>query len=118
MRSIWHPEYVHRPWSDERKARASASHRARLGAPEGYATVRGVHVPYEHRAPIRYWSDWMAHHEGEDAARRWVRLLKDRNWSDMPTLWVAYRERKDIAKTREQIRRIQWELTYGNRNNP
>lgn len=114
MRSMGHPDYEHQPWSDERKAKASAFHRKRWAAPEGYATVRGVHVPFEHRAPIRYWSDHIFNHDGEEAARAFVQSLSDNEWRDMPRVTALYRAKKDIAAMREQIRQFEWEARRGN----
>jgi hypothetical protein len=115
-RSMADQHYEHRPWSEEHRARLSAIHRKRWGAPEGYCTVRGVHVPFEHRAPVRYWSDWCAHHQGKDAARQWIESLKADEWFTMPRLWELYRARLEIAKTRDFIREFQWEVRYGHSN--
>ena len=93
----------------ELRDRLSAIHRRRWGAPEGYATVRGVHVPFEHRTPIRYWSDWLAYNEGEDAARAFIRGLKDADWLPMPRLWNLYGQRKAVAALRDEIRQLEWE---------
>lgn len=112
-RSMADPDYRHRPMPEERKARLSEIHRKRWGAPEGFATVRGVHVPFEHRAPLRYWSDYIAYHDGEDIAAEWLARRAEAEWTDMPELWRLYRARKEIAATRDAIRLAEWELVHG-----
>lgn len=42
MRSMGHPDYVYQPHSDERRAKMSAAHQARLGVPPGHRLVCGV----------------------------------------------------------------------------
>lgn len=114
MRRICDPDYEYAPWGDERRARASALHRKRWGAPDGYATVRGIHVPLEHRAPIRLWSDWIAYHDGEEAARCFIQGLRNNEWRDMPQLHRLYQDRKEVAALRREIRNIAWEAYRGN----
>ena len=113
MRSIGHPDYRYRPISAKRKAKLSEIHRKRWGAPEGFCTVRGVHVPFEHRPPVRYWSDWIAYHQGEERARQWIQGLRDAEWADMPAITEIFNQRKEIARTRDAIRAAQWELVHG-----
>ena len=114
MRSISDLDYRYRPISKERKAKLSEIHRKRWGAPEGYCTVRGVHVPFEHRPPVRYFSDYVATNYGEDQARKRTQALADSHWQGMDDLWSLYQERRDIALTREAIRKAEWEIVRGN----
>lgn len=111
-------DYEIRPMSNGQRARLSAIHRRRWGAPEGCATVRGIHIPFEYRDPIRYWSDWLAYHDGEDAARVFIQKLKDTDWRDMPRVRRLYNARKDVAAMRDEIRDIEWRFRHGNLDHP
>lgn len=44
-RSTGHPDYVYRPASSEHREKLAASHRARLGIPDGCRVLYGVLVP-------------------------------------------------------------------------
>jgi hypothetical protein len=118
MRRICDPDYERRSWSEEHRSRLSAIHRKRWGAPEGYATIRGVHVPFEYRAPLRYWSDYIAHHYGEDVARRYLRTAEADGWIEMPRIRDFYDKRREIARTRDAIREFLWSIRYGNPDHP
>lgn len=113
MRRICDPGYKRRHWSEEHRARLSEIHRKRWGAPEGFATVRGVHVPFEYRDALRYWTNSISATGSEEEARRFAQQIRDNDWRDMPRIQRLYEERMEIAETREQIRRIQWELQHG-----
>jgi hypothetical protein len=51
MKSMGHPDYVYRPWSESRRAAARARMLARSNTPEGHRKVYGINVP-EKLAPI------------------------------------------------------------------
>lgn len=105
-------DYEYRPMSVERRARLSAIHRKRWGAPDGYATVRGVHVPFEHRDPLRYWANWISAREGETAAHDFVAAVRDGNWKAVPRIRALFEERQAVHRNRELLRRLEWEAQH------
>lgn len=109
MRSMGHPDYVHRPMSDERRSRLSEIHRKRWGAPDGFCTVYGVHVPFEHRTPVRYWADWVAYRQGWDGAQGFVEGLKSENWASVPRLWTLYQRKLEVRRTADFLRYLEAE---------
>jgi hypothetical protein len=105
------------PWTRERRRQLSAIHRKRWGAPEGYCTIRGIHVPFEHREPIRYWSDWWAHHYGEDDAKKFVADLKSADWKLIPRLRQLWNQKRQVGRNRDLIRNLVWEAYHREHQN-
>lgn len=96
--------------SPELRAHLSAAHRARLGAPEGMATVRGVHVPYEYRDALAFWGDWIAHHFGPDNAFAFVEKEKAEGWQNMPRITELFEQRLQVREARRAIRKFRTEV--------
>ena len=89
-------------WSDDRTAKASAAIRRRLGAPDGCATVYGVHVPFEYSEPLRLFASRVARLEGKKASSIYVQQIKDDEWRQMPEII----ERYELALLLRQTRKI------------
>lgn len=90
--------------SREHRRRMNALHCKRWGASEGHCTVRGVHVPIEHREPVRYWSDWWSYHYGEEDAKQFIADLKAGDWKLIPRLRELWNQKKQISHNSEIIR--------------
>lgn len=103
-------------WTSERRERAANFHRKRHGAPDGFSTVHGVHVPSEHEKPVRFWADWLKHNHGPDTAAQFINELKADNWSRVPGVRALWLRRKQIHENKELIRRLQWEAHRANPN--
>lgn len=108
--------YPNKRWSDEKRERVALLHRRRHGAPDGYSTVHGIHVPSEHEKPLRYWADWLKHNQGAEAATRFLKELKAANWERAPELRAMWLRKKQIGKNREMIRQLVWEAYHANPN--
>lgn len=109
-RSMAHPDYVYTPWSEERRGRVSKKMCESLGAPKGYATVRGIHVPYEHRKALHYWATWIKDNHGTAAAETFIRELKARDWTGIEELKRLWGVRIDIRQNKKLIAALQREI--------
>ncbi len=99
-------------WSDERREKAAVAGRRRFGAPDGFATVYGVHVPLEHAEPLRFWAHWLSYNESPERASSFVEYHRLIDWSDVPRLRELWEERQQIADNREAIRLLTWEAIH------
>lgn len=108
--------YQREPWSDERRARLSEIHRKRWGAPDGFCTIYGIHVPFEHREPIRYWADWVAYHQGRESAQEFVHRQRASDYSAVDYLRKLMLRKRQIYHNAEAIRQVQWEAHRANQN--
>jgi hypothetical protein len=109
--------YQRARWTDERRAAASVLGRKRHGAPDGFCTIYGIHVPFEHRDPLRHWADWLTYHHGQDEARRMLLELKADNWRDVPRLRRLWEQKKLIHENGKVIADITWEAWRADRAN-
>jgi hypothetical protein len=105
-------EYPNKRWSEERRERMAALHRKRHGAPDGFCTVHGIHVPAEHGQPVRYWADWFARSHGREAAREFIIGLREERWASMPRIRDLWISKKLIGKNAELVRSIVWEAFH------
>lgn len=100
-----------RKWTEKRRAKVSEIHRARHGAPPGYSTVYGVHVPFAIAKAVRYWADREANDAGPAqrfaAGQAFVRLCEQGNWSNSPALVELWKERLIIRENRKIIRSLE-----------
>lgn len=82
-RSIAHPDFVYKPWSEERRKRAQEAAAQRLGAKPGHRIVYGVQVPREHWPSISKLATAARHADGlpmkkvQALIRRLVRLAEN-----------------------------------------
>jgi hypothetical protein len=65
MKPMGDPDYVYRPWSEERRLAARAAALKRLGTPTGYRMIYGIPVPEDlfeeiHDFAVRYRYDRQA----------------------------------------------------------
>jgi hypothetical protein len=124
-RSMAHPDYVYRPVSDEKKARMSAAHKARLGIPAECHRVYGVLVPNERADRMRAYALIIAGLKGYEAARSFVSAAAADQWEiERPSItargqrdWSLYRELLAEGMTREEVARFanvaEWYLNRG-----
>lgn len=79
-RALNHPDYSYSPWSEHRRERAAALAKRRLGAPAGYCTIYGVHVPDTHAAGLRVAAQKVAAKQGYVEASKFVTAAKAKGW--------------------------------------
>jgi len=101
-----------RPWGESRREKMSALHRARCGAPVGYATVYGVHVPYGASKPVRYWAKWLGDMAGpekaHEAAREFVIACERNRWRMAEKLQELMDEKRAVHRNRSIIRELEF----------
>lgn len=84
----------------------SEIHRRRCGAPAGFATLYGVHIPFEHRDPLAYWAAWLALRYGRHEAEAFVRDTMAQRWTTVPALRALYEQKLEVARTKKAIRNL------------
>lgn len=103
-------------FSDERRARMSASQNRRLGNPEGYRTLYGILVPVEHHATLTHCAQLVRGRGGPEKARAFVRSVKAEGWACMPRLREASAMRKNITANQRTVRNLVMEVYRANKN--
>lgn len=107
MRSMGDPDFRRSYWTQERREAMSEKRRRAWGAPDGHATLYGIHIPLEHRGPLRYWADWCFTRGGQQAAVDFVLDAKSQGWANMPSLRAMWEEKLAIAENRKMIRMLE-----------
>lgn len=120
-----HPDYVYRPWGNQRRAEASARSKKRLGIPADCRRIYGVHVPIEQADRILKFALIVARLKGNEQAHEFVKEAKDENWNvEMPMLsawgqrdWQLYRDLIAEGMSREEVAEfagvVEWYLNKG-----
>lgn len=103
-------------WTLERRERMRDLHRQRAGAPPGFCTVHGLHVPAEHRGPVRYFADAIASRWGADRAAEFVKHHLSTGWAEAANLHDLWARKLEIRRTRKMIRQVQWEAYRANQD--
>lgn len=103
-------------WSEDRRAMMREVHRRRHGAPNGYCTIYGTHVPSEHHDPVRYWAGWLANRHGRAAAVEFVKDHAANNWSEISRVRELWDIKKLVSANRQTIRRVEQEIENANKN--
>ena len=97
-------------WSPQRRARMQSLARSRAGAPTGFGTVYGIHVPAEHCEPVRYFASRLRCRHGRTEAEQFVRGLQADGWSAMPRWRDLWQRRVEIDRSRRIVKLIRMEL--------
>lgn len=105
MRPICHPLYSYTPWSEKRRAEASANGRARWGVADGYRRVCGVDFPEDVAARVEPFLRRIAAYPGslELAREAALQFLERGPWALRPYMrdtpqWVRARIRRRRAR--------------------
>lgn len=90
------PRYRYQPWSDERRQRASALAKRRIGALPGHSIIYGVQVPDEAADFIRKTAHEIARKQGRVVAAAWVADMDKQGWPKPPRerLWTPIEARR------------------------
>jgi hypothetical protein len=103
------PDFVYTPWPKERRAMMSRIHRTRHGAPPGFSTVYGVHVPHQFSDVVRYWAHWICNVSDSASAKKFVEFHQSIDWLEMPELTKLCDEKREVHRNRGRILRILFE---------